>query len=469
MAVLGAGMAGLVAALELQEAGYEVIVLEAQSRPGGRVQTIRDGFRDGVMAEAGATYLPVSHSLTGQLLEASGLELIKEPLAGNAYLYFLKNQRIVFKADGSSDITWPYELTPDEQKMGLLAMMEKYAGLPNAHLRDPAEGEEVSSFSDALDDLLFHHYMRARGASEAAVELLRLGINQLIGNGDDSYSAYMMLHQDRYASLHGQTRAVAGGNDRLPAWLASQLGSAVRYNTAVTRIEQTPSSVCVSVNGPSGPEQVHADYAFCTLPCPVLRRIPIVPDLSEAKNYAIDNLEYTLVTRTFQQMKTRFWEDEGLSGLAVTDLPVMVVYPGYHNVGAQGLLESFTAGVTAELMSELPLDQRLATMSAELARFYPQAAANYVCGTSKIWHEDPWARGAYAWFRAGQMTTFLPALIEPEGRLYFAGDHCSVLPGWVEGAVRSALRSVALLTGAELPAGMPLRPFRGHGAAAGGY
>ena len=96
VAILGAGMAGLVAGYELQRAGYEIIILEARDAPGGRVRTLRDGLRDGMMAEAGATYLPVSHTLTGEYLTLAGVELISEPLGAKPFLYFLKNKRYAF-------------------------------------------------------------------------------------------------------------------------------------------------------------------------------------------------------------------------------------------------------------------------------------------------------------------------------------------------------------------------------------
>src|SRR5215510_15684094 len=56
--ILGAGMAGLVAGHELSKLGHEVTILEARTRPGGRVHTLREQFSDGLYAEAGAARIP---------------------------------------------------------------------------------------------------------------------------------------------------------------------------------------------------------------------------------------------------------------------------------------------------------------------------------------------------------------------------------------------------------------------------
>ena len=73
--VLGAGLAGLCAARLLQEAGHDVVVLEAQRRPGGRVLTLREPFSDGLYAEAGAGRIPETHNLTLHYVKLFGLEL----------------------------------------------------------------------------------------------------------------------------------------------------------------------------------------------------------------------------------------------------------------------------------------------------------------------------------------------------------------------------------------------------------
>ena len=99
-------------------------------------------------------------------------------------------------------------------------------------------------------------------------------------------------------------------------------------------------------------------------------------------------------------------------------------------------------GPLARYEALLSQEERMRAVAADLVKLFPAIADQYESGTSKCWDEDEWSRGAYAWFRPGQMTKFLPTLGRPEGRIHFAGDHTSPTPGWMEGALHSAERVV---------------------------
>jgi monoamine oxidase len=88
--------------------------------------------------------------------------------------------------------------------------------------------------------------------------------------------------------------------------------------------------------------------------------------------------------------------------------------------------------------------ERFRRVTADLEKLFPDPAmiSQLESGTSKCWDDDEWARGAYAWFRPGQMARFLPVLGRADGRIHFAGDHTSPTPGWMEGALQSAERVV---------------------------
>jgi monoamine oxidase len=74
-------------------------------------------------------------------------------------------------------------------------------------------------------------------------------------------------------------------------------------------------------------------------------------------------------------------------------------------------------------------------------KVHPHIRLNFEVGASKCWDEDEWARGAYAWYKPGQMTKLLPHVARPEGRVHFAGEHASSLFGWMQGALESGNRA----------------------------
>jgi monoamine oxidase len=130
--------------------------------------------------------------------------------------------------------------------------------------------------------------------------------------------------------------------------------------------------------------------------------------------------------------------------LTTTDLPVKWLFE--HTVGQpgeRGILEAQAVGAEAERLSALPEEQRIRVALSCIEQVFPGAGREYERGTSKCWHTDPWARGAFAYFRPGEMLGLRPHIAGAEGRVHFAGDHTSAWSGWMQGALESGLRAAA--------------------------
>ena len=358
--IVGSGLAGLVAAHELVMAGNQVVVLDAQLRPGGRVYTLRDPFADGLYAEAGAARIPEDHDLTRGYAADFGLKLVS--------------------------------FQPEQQKTNGIEDLEREAGgaMGNAFWSD-----------------------------DSMVELLKK-------SGGES----PLRHYDK----------IDGGNDRLPAAFAARLGDRIRYGAPVIRVEQDAQGVRAVVQRDGSREVVSGDFLICAIPFTVLRSLEISPAFSSAKQKAIEQLNYSAASRVYLQSATRYWTKSGKTGFGMT-AQAEFIDATFGQSGDRGIMMLYTLGDPARRLEHLTAEERIQYGRTEAERIYPGMSMNFEKGFSWCWDDAPWARGAFAVYRPGQVAALYAAATQPEGRIYFAGEHLSSWPGWMQGALASGLRT----------------------------
>src|SRR5687767_503265 len=191
--VIGAGLAGLSSAYELTRAGHEVIVLEARTRSGGRVWTLRDSFPEGLWAEAGATNVFDNHEWTMKYAMELGVALDPMESSGGASIFHIRGKRIFIKP--GNPVEWPLELKPEEKGLGRGALWAKYVAPVVKELGDPETPDWLNSPLKRYDAMSFAEFLRRQGASPGAVEILRLGLADQLGEGADAVSALNLLRE----------------------------------------------------------------------------------------------------------------------------------------------------------------------------------------------------------------------------------------------------------------------------------
>ena len=438
--VLGAGLAGLSAAYQLSRAGHDVTILEARTRAGGRVHTLREPFADGLHAEAGAMFIPESHDLSMRYARLFRLPLIPVPEQKRLPAYYLRGKRINPHQAGGAN--WPLDLPAEEKRLGLVGMTEKYVISVLPEIADAASMNWPPEKLKKYDRMTYAEFLRSRGASSEAVRLLRLNDADLTGDGVDRVSALMVLREAVLNLDSGRLFTIRGGTDLLPKALAARLAPRIHYGSPVVRVAHDTLGVRVTYLQAGVHETISADYLVCTIPFSVLKEIEISPQFSPAKQRAIRELPYTSAARVYLQSKREFWASEGLGISAYTDLPVMaIVNSTLNQPGTRGILDSYMTGDEARRVTEMKEAERLTFTLGQVEKVYPQIRKNFEGGTSVCWDEDRWARGAYAWFKPGQMSDLLPHIARPEGRIHFAGEHASSWPGWMQGAFQSGHRA----------------------------
>jgi monoamine oxidase len=438
--VLGGGIAGLVAAYELKQKGHEPIVLEAQNRVGGRVYTLRDQFAPGLYAEAGAMRIPRAHDLTLAYCGKFGLELRPFVMDNPKGLVCMDGGRMTMAEALAAPASLPFEL--DDHERGRTAdslWADATKDLREAVERDPDTGwaEIVRDY----DSMSLYDFLKHKGFSEGGIEYYAV-MNFL--EADLHFACTEVLRED-FGKAYVDMQEIVGGMDRLPHAFYRELGGRIRFGAEVTSIDQDDGSVTVHYETKAGRFSARGDYCVCALPFSVLRHIEILQPFSHGKQRAIRQLNYAASTKILFQVRRRFWEtDDGiLGGATATDLPVRRLnYPTPNSDDPRGiLLASYSWSQDALRWGSMELESQLEQALEDVAQIHPQINEEFEVGASHAWYSDPWAQGAFALFEPGQQSSLQPDIVSLEGRIHFAGEHCSLHHAWIQGALESGIRA----------------------------
>lgn len=452
--ILGGGLAGLAAGLELKRAGHMITILEARKFPGGRVQTIRD-FANGQYAEAGASSFPQSHEFTYGYATDFGLPLRPAFRVGVDSIANIRGNLFRINSSGQADI--PFHLTSSERAAGVFGVIPLYLGSYINAVGNPRKPNWPPDELRAIDAITLRQLLSNLGASDGAIDIIGASQLGLLGFGLDSFSAMDAVVTEAIASDQ-LFYEIIDGNDQLAFALKRKVKKQFKKASIVTRIEQDQSSVTVTFTNSEGIQTIVADRVICTLPFPVLKDIEISPAFSEDKRRAINELKLTPVTRTYLQFRNRLWEQAGLSGYSLSDLPIQNTYsPTLTQNGKNGILASYAGGQRALDLSAMDETDRQSFVLRQMGNLFSGLDGQYQGGLSQIWHEDKFARGGFAYFEPGQMTSLLPIAQLPEGRIHFAGEHTSAWHGWMNGALESGNRAAIEVNEAESAAQSAVR------------
>jgi monoamine oxidase len=438
--IVGAGMAGLVAADVLLQAGHDPMILEAQSRVGGRILTIREPFTPGLYGEAGAMRIPQSHALTVAYINKFGLRHYDFTLDNpRAYCHIHGRQWRVAEVQKNPNLL-EFDLHPTEKDLSHGQLWEQ--ALAPIATKLEAGGEPAwQEITADYDQFSVREFLVYKGWSEGAIERFGLLANQEAMMN----SSFMELLREEIGGFYTNLVQLEGGMDRLPYAFLPRLGSRIRFGAKMTAIDQSPDSVTVHYQTGGGRFQATGDFAILAVPFSVMRHVEVLQPFSRPKQRAIRQLHYDASAKIFIQFRRRFWEedDDIHGGGSVTDLAVRnVFYPQHGRETGRGVvLASYTWSEDAQRWGSLSPSDRITQALENLAQIHPLAPAEFETGASKMWHDDEFAGGAFALFDPEQQTLLHEHIIAPEGRFHFAGEHASLAHAWIQGAIESGLRA----------------------------
>ncbi|MEE4453983.1 flavin monoamine oxidase family protein [Novosphingobium resinovorum] len=446
--IVGAGLAGLYAAMELEKQGIACQIVDAAPVLGGRIRTI---LVDGQPVDIGGTGLGPSHLRAHAMVERFALP--SRPLTRRGKAAFSINGHL-FDADA-----WehhPANRCVGEEREILPARMDSY------YMQTLLPFFEIEGWLDpknAQYDIPFADYLRSHGLSEEALRLINMCINT---NDIETVSALSMFRDaikwrsvgfddpknfDQYGDAQYKPIRLDGGMVKLPEAMAASLARAPMLGRKVTRIAHGPEGVTATFEDGTA---LSASRAIVTVPFVALKHVAFDPPLPQPLGEAIGCAAASGNTQFILKTSSRFWEEDGLAPSLWSDTLFERLFVEFNEDDSVNHLRIWINGDNAmrvDAMGAAAGEELLAT----LARIRPSTAGKLEIVHQVSWGAEPLIGGEKYVMGAGQVTRFARHMAVPAGRVHWAGEHHKSREVGIEAALQSGERAAAEVIAAMQP------------------
>ena len=464
IAIVGAGIAGLTAALTLRDHGVASTVFESSARVGGRMHSLPDFWDEGQTSEWCGELTDTAHTVMHALTKRFGLRntdvLAAQPHGAEMTQYF--EDKYYFWKDAERDFR-PVYATLQAQLKTIGEETTWNSATPHARELDHMSAYEwIERYVPGGHRSRIGQFLDVSYLAEYGIDTRKqssLNLVYYVGP-QPGYNA----HRDGDFSILGESDQryhIAGGNQQLPTLMAGALpdGALLLRHRLVAIVRRSDGRVDLTFHTPDGTRSSTFDHAIVTTSFAVLRTL----DLSRAefdarKMRAIDTLGYGEHSKFVVQFYNRWWNRPGPWGIGTgditTDLDIVNAWDQSRGQpGKAGLVVQYAAGeASAALRPPAPymmsvgsafMVDRASHLVSQLDRVWPGIASHYT-GKAALSHPtlDPNFRGSYSCWLVGQCTDFAGYEGVRQGNVHFAGEHCNVVyQGFMEGAAREGIRA----------------------------
>ncbi len=443
VAVVGAGLAGLSAARELERRGRSVLVLEARDRVGGR--TLNGEIGDRAAVELGGQWIGPTQTRMRKLVGDLGLRTF--PTYGTG-AHLTEFEGAVIKHKGTIPrISGPVLLDVARAQRKLDAMADEV----------PLEAPWKAPKALEWDSQTFWSWMRANLFTRGGWSLVQLAVESVFAAEPEDLSLLHVLFYihsaggfDALVDTEGgaQQDRVVGGSQLVSIAIAKRLGGRVVLGAPVRRIAQEADGVRVVAEGAIAT----ARRVLVAMSPTLATRLVFDPALPGLRDQLTQRTGQGAVIKCMAVYEQPFWRAAGLTGQATSDVgPVKLTFDNTPAEGAPGVLLGFLEGRQARILGRESSELRREVVLSCFARLFGPEAATPLDYLERDWAEEEWTRGCYgAYMPPGVWTGFGTALRAPVGRIHWAGaETATVWSGYMEGAVQSAERAVEEISAAE--------------------
>lgn len=448
VAIVGAGFAGLTAAIELQRHGKSVIVLEARNRVGGRAHNHHLG--GGEISESGATFVGPTQGHILALAKRFHVPKFATYDQGNN-VYYRDGVRLTYSDKTATGIVPPDPTIAPDAAAVVTRLDQLSTQVPidapwEAGRAGQWDGQTLESWAQTHSSYSQNESFRRLvavasrpifGAEPREVSLL-FTLFYIAASGDETHPG---TFERNFSTRNGaQMWRFHGGPQLITQKMAKRLGDHVVLDSPVGRIVQRDGRVTVH----SRRLDVRAKRAIVAIPPTLAGRIDYAPDLPPAHDQLLQRMPQGTLMKVAAVYDKPFWRDAGLTGTALSlNGPVNATFDDSPPDGKPGVVFGFVGGDEARKFMRLSKsDRRAAVLNNFKAYFGPKAARPREYFETN-WTKEQWTRGCpVAVPGPGVLVAYGPALRRPFRRIHWAGTETSTYwNGYMDGAVRSGERA----------------------------
>jgi monoamine oxidase len=430
VAVVGAGLSGLMAARLLRRAGLRVTVLEARDRVGGRVWSQPIGA--GGWIDFGAQWIAPGQRRIQALVKEFGLATTPSPTRG-ASVWMAHGGGAPRR--GSFPAGWLAKL----DQLLILLRLERLAKQLAART-SPADPQRR-----ALDSQTFAAWLEAKALTQAGREAVSLTVEEGICASIKDVSCYEVIQQ--LASIGGlaalasaEQTFLSGGAQAIALRLADELGADLQLDSPVTAVRQDANEVRITTSG----GELRAQRVILALPPQLLATISLDGDLSGRAQWCQSAIVKGRVVKSVIVYEQAWWRLDGLNGQVIApNGPIEHLADASDPAGSPGILIAFATASRADQLAALEEGQRKTLILDHIRNSLGEAPTPPIAVHSIDWIGDSWSQGGYASrLGLGCSSGDQPCLADPIGRVHFAGtETASQWRSYMEGALQSGERA----------------------------
>ena len=454
--ILGAGIAGLVAAYELEKMGHTVDIMEASDRVGGRVWTHRFGKeQDAPYAELGAMRIPSDHQHTLHYVREMGLadRLCKFVTVFEEQNAFMNMEGKIFRMkDAPRLLQERYQgIFTDERYSETTRLFAAWLKtivdtISPGNLRESLQHDLESHLMDELESLDLEPYFSEDGET---IDLQSF-IKENPGFRAHCSQALDMFLSDILVETSHDLLQIKGGTQLLIDRLVESINAPIKCNQPVVgiRVKEDYTEIDYLENGEKLTRS--CDYVLCTIPFTVMRKMEL-EGFDQRKLDSIHNTVYCPATKVAFHTKENFWDKLGIKGGASFSGAGVrqSYYPSVKFNPERGsvMLASYTIGDDADRLGNMSPDERHNYVKEVVSKVHPELQQQGMIKdvASIAWGEYKWSAGGCTIHWDGDESNHTINYLEaarPQNTLFFAGEHCSKYPAWLQGSIESTLEAV---------------------------